>query len=110
MAELTPEEAKELEYCQEIKGFLESDAYRVYAYPQIMGLLGKEFPDPKQPGWEEAYVKAFSLTQAAQTIHSTFESLARKGESLRRKSMEEELDDTIAGRPNKYSETDFNEA
>lgn len=91
MAQLNPEEQNHYEWGQEIKHFIESDAY-TYFVEQLNAELGKAFPRPDEPGWEEKYRHAWALAEVAQKYHRILGSLAEQSDSLLKKSRTEEPD------------------
>lgn len=88
--ELTTDEQQQLEYCQEIKGFLSSDAWKEYAWPQIMNLINLEFPKPDGSGWEDKYRHAYTLVESANTLHSFLKSFSDKVEYYKNRQSKEE--------------------
>ena len=81
-----------MEHGRALEAFLKSDTFTKYAWPQLLAKLNQEFPDPKDPDWQTKYIKAFSLIQAAKTLHSTLEGLANYGRHVEKQLEAQEMD------------------
>jgi len=74
----------ELEYCQQIKDFVNSEAWKKYALPLINQTVTKELPKPVGPDWEDKYRYAFALSDAFSMIINTLQNLSGKDEFLKK--------------------------
>jgi len=81
----------ELEYCQQIKDFVNSEAWKKYALPMISQVVTKELPKPVGPDWEDKYRYAFALSDAFAMIINTLQNLSGKDEFI--KKMEKFLEE-----------------
>lgn len=74
----------EIEYCQNIKDFVASDAWKKYALPMIHQTVTKELPKPNTPDWQPKYIYAFALSDAFALIINTLENLSGRDEFLKK--------------------------
>ncbi len=81
----------EIEYCQVIKDFVNSEAWKKYALPMINQVVTKELPKPGTERWQEKYMYAFALSEAFTLIINTLTNLSGKDEFI--KKMQKMLDE-----------------
>lgn len=74
----------EIEYCQQIRDFVNSDAWKKYALPLINQVVTKELPKPVGPDWEDKYRYAFALSDAFSMIINTLQNLSGRDEFLKK--------------------------
>jgi len=69
---------------KEVKGFVNSDAWKEYLLPMLLSAVQKELPVPTEKGWQEKYRSAFALSSAISLIVNTLTNTAGKDEFMKK--------------------------
>ena len=72
----------EKEYSVQIKQFLETPAWRDYAFPMIYSALQKTLPSTTDERWQEKYIYAFALSSAFTMVINSLSNLSTRKDFL----------------------------